>query len=84
MALYIRHIGKALLDALHDEGMSLIHWLDASERQIMRKIMYGFENCIGFVDGTKQSCLRPSAMKVHRREKKQSEQRILPFATAVD
>ena len=64
VASYIRHVGKALFESLHDDGMSIIRWPGAEERQEMRGLVYGFENCIGFVDGTKQSCFRPSYPEV--------------------
>lgn len=50
VALYIRHVGKALLDVLHDGCMSFIRCTDASERQGMREIVFGFQKCTGLLD----------------------------------
>lgn len=51
VASYIRHVGKAVLESLHDDVTSISRLPGAEERQKMRGLVYGFEDCIGLVDG---------------------------------
>lgn len=48
------HVCKSLFGALNGDGMSFIKWPCAVERGEMKGLIFGFEQCIGFVDGTKQ------------------------------
>lgn len=64
VSFYIRQVRKALLESLHHDVTSIIRWPEAKERQEMRGLMYGFENCIWVIDGTNPYCFRPSLREV--------------------
>lgn len=56
---YIRHVANVLLDTLVRNEHAAIRWPTAEERIAMRGLVFGFENCVAFVDGTKQKAFRP-------------------------
>jgi hypothetical protein len=49
-----------LLVAIVVELRTEITWPDANDRDLLRGMIPGFEDAIGYVDGTKQRCYKPT------------------------
>lgn len=58
---HIRHVSMALFDALVDEPPEAMVCKDSEERRTMRSLVFGFPDCVVFVDGTKQYCFSPKS-----------------------
>lgn len=48
-----------MLDILSDDNDSFIDWPCYEDRRAMQRLVCGFTNFLGFVDGTKETIFRP-------------------------
>lgn len=64
----IRHVTKELFHDVEEDDFSFIQCPDSEKGREMRGFVYVFDNCIGFVDGTKTLCFRlgPKQFKKER------------------
>lgn len=56
---YLHHVKSSSFDCLFDYALAQILWSSFEGRAIMQGLVFGFPECVAFVDGTKQYFFRP-------------------------